>query len=57
MVEFVDFKCELCGGQFWKETKKGKVKETVEQTMTENCPCCNEKGGVKRIPTPDEYIV
>ena len=57
MVEFVDFKCELCGGQFWQETKKGKVKETVEQTMTEKCPCCNEKGGVKRIPTPDIYIV
>lgn len=57
MVEFVDFKCELCGGQFWQGTKKGKVKETVEQTMSEKCPCCKKKGGVKRIPTPEQYLV
>ena len=37
MTEFVDFKCELCGGQFWQGTKKGKAKETVEQTISEKC--------------------
>lgn len=57
MVEFVDFKCEKCEAQFWVETKKGNIQNTVEQTVKEKCPSCQKSGGVKRIPAPDRYLI
>lgn len=54
--EFVDFECSNCGIHFWTETERNKIRETVERTCNKKCPNCNKTGGVKRIPTPSEYV-
>lgn len=55
--EFIDFECSYCGVHFWTETERRKIRETVEHTCNEECPNCNKAGGIKRIPTPAEYVV
>mgnify|MGYP003306796990 CR=1 FL=1 len=54
---FLDFKCHECGVEFWTESKKSNVIKTVTETCDEECPNCNKKGTVKRIPTPSRYMV
>lgn len=57
MNEYIDFKCEHCEVQFWVETKKNNIAKLIERTQREECPNCGKVGSVKRIPTPDRYIV
>lgn len=57
MNEYIDFKCEHCEVQFWVETKKNNIAKLIERTQREECPNCGKVGSVKRISTPDRYIV